>query len=66
MYYTNKLKICIKDEKFEILHFNRYVKKHKYIHNLLNLYSNTVSKRMCGGPIDFRGTIHLERAGPMA
>ena len=46
MYYTNKLKICIKDEKFEILHFNRYVKKHKYIHNLLNLYSNTVSKSM--------------------
>ena len=28
--YTNKLNICIKDEKFKILHFNTYVKKQKY------------------------------------
>ena len=39
-YNINKSKIYIKDEKLEALHFNTYVKKYKYIHNLLSLHSN--------------------------
>ena len=47
MSYTNKLKICIKDENFEILHFNTYIKKTQIYTQLVEFtFEHMVSKSM--------------------